>query len=364
MKKNMRRVISVLLVLLLVMSMAVTAFAQTNYTFYNIDYSTGEPQQVKSFSIEADEIEKGDLICDDEFNAEYQIYNCKGDVLVDILSDVSFVFNVYDFNIDTFSCSNMYLPEGYNNHDSWTDEEHKAGNYYLLESPGIYMVESLVKDGFAEQLILVVEEDEGDPSINDKPVSEVPKSFSDIPSSHWAHDAIMEMVTMGILKGATLPDANGIATFNAGGQMKYAEFLAVMTRMIYPDVDIDYAGYADEGWYMPFYYAALDMELVFEGEVTKAQLMQPMTREQMARVLVRTGMIIGTVSGEVGYTDFPDIYAVGDEYFESVAMAYGEGLLCGVDSKGTFNPKGTLTRAEAAMVCFRLLDYSARKLPA
>ncbi|MBR5228346.1 MAG: S-layer homology domain-containing protein, partial [Firmicutes bacterium] len=191
----------------------------------------------------------------------------------------------------------------------------------------------------------------------------VPLSFSDIPPGHWAYDAIMEMVSINMFKGMTEPDANGVALFGESDPMTYVQFLAVMTRLLYPSVDEDYSFAAEEGWFMPYYYAALDFGLIEYNEVAVADLNKPMTREQMARVLVRSGILFGTVTGETGYTDFPDVDKVGDEYFEAVAIAYGEGLLCGVDAAGTFNPQGTLTRAQAAMVCYRLLDSSTRVLP-
>ncbi|MBN7774150.1 S-layer homology domain-containing protein [Clostridium aminobutyricum] len=42
--------------------------------------------------------------------------------------------------------------------------------------------------------------------------------------------------------------------------------------------------------------------------------------------------------------NIPDYYSIRSRY--GVREAYSNGILCGVDKSGTFNPQGTLTRAE------------------
>lgn len=360
MKKNMSRVLSVILVLVMVLSMTVTVFAQTTVTYDGMDYSTGEPVMTHIFTITADTIvERDESLTPPWGGMEFPVLECEGKVIATVLSDMVYYYALNDFNPVTCENGEMYLPEGYSSYDEWYNEDDFTGATYVITEPGIYLLSVMDKE-FEYPIVLDVKESAA-PS---KPVTpEIPSAFSDIPDTHYAHDAIMEMVGIGMFKGATAPDANGVATFNARGQMKYGEFLAVMTRLLMPDVENDFAGAEKEGWMMPYYYGALAAGILYEDDIDPKDLGKPMTREEMAKILVRTGMMFGSVTGEVGYTDFPDIYNVGDEYFEYVAMAYGEGLLCGVDSKGTFNPKGTLSRADAALVCYRLLDYGARVAP-
>ena len=55
-----------------------------------------------------------------------------------------------------------------------------------------------------------------------------------------------------------------------------------------------------------------------------------------------------------------DFAEVTEEYQNYVQKAYTKGILTGVDTKGTFDPDGTLTRAQAATVLYRVINSSAR----
>ena len=53
----------------------------------------------------------------------------------------------------------------------------------------------------------------------------------------------------------------------------------------------------------------------------------------------------------------PDYNKISTQYKDSVVKAYSMGLIAGTDSKGTFNPYGTLNRAQASTVIYRLIGY-------
>lgn len=56
-----------------------------------------------------------------------------------------------------------------------------------------------------------------------------------------------------------------------------------------------------------------------------------------------------------------DYGAVNEAYQEYVRACFALGLLQGVDAQGSFQPSGTLTRAQAATVIYRLVDSGSRK---
>jgi len=63
--------------------------------------------------------------------------------------------------------------------------------------------------------------------------------FSDVPSSHWAYDAILEAYEDGVVQG-TGHNVDGAVIFNPGGKVTIAQFNAILTRAFYPK-EIKYA---------------------------------------------------------------------------------------------------------------------------
>ena len=186
--------------------------------------------------------------------------------------------------------------------------------------------------------------------------------FVDVPSSHWAYKPIMNMVNKGIIAGTTTP-VNGVGTFSPDTPMTRAQFITVVTRYLYPN-DLKTVKVAPgSAWYAGNYDVAVDKGLIYEHEFSSdgAIMNQSMTRQEMAMVLVRAMDALGEdTTDKISKNRIPDYNQVGTHYRDYVRVAYKEGLICGTDSAGTFNPTGTLTRAQAATVLNRLIDPSTR----
>lgn len=114
-------------------------------------------------------------------------------------------------------------------------------------------------------------------------------------------------------------------------------------------------------WAQPFIDTAISEGLVVKGEI--ADYKRPLTREQMARIIVRTTLKVDAkpdgkydqyIIGKVN-----DYYAITDGLKQYVLDGYKLGLIAG--SNNSFNPKDTLTRAEAAAVIIRFLDVTERR---
>ncbi len=189
-------------------------------------------------------------------------------------------------------------------------------------------------------------------------------TFSDVQEGSWYYDAVMAMTAKGILSGTTTP-VNGVGTYNPNGIMSRSEFLTVVTRMFYND-DINAIKDMDGAvWYAKYYMVALDKGLIKENEMDSQDLNKGCTRQEMAMIMVRA---LKNAKGEtadrlVSTSKIADWNSIGTYYRNYVREAYSMGLLSGVDTKGTFNPKGTLTRAEAAVVAYRMMEKSTRSTP-
>lgn len=190
------------------------------------------------------------------------------------------------------------------------------------------------------------------------------KSFSDVPSYHWAGNPIAHMVELGMFTGTTKPDANGVGTFSPDATMTRAQFVTVVTRYLYRD---ELAAIADAHknsglWYSANYEAAVNNGLITASEFTQADMNKPMTRQEMAMVLVRATEALGQYPSQlISSLRIADYNDIGSYYKNYVQKCYSMGMLCGVDDRGTFKPEGTLTRAQAATVLYRLVDPEKRQ---
>ncbi len=183
-------------------------------------------------------------------------------------------------------------------------------------------------------------------------------SFSDVPKSYWGYSAITEMTKRGLFSGTT-EAVNGVGTFEPEAPMTRAAFITVMMRELYPD-DIKNAESGSK-WWSPYYDIAIENGILKNGELENGKLDQPMTREEMSMVLVRCAKQKGEVVGKlVSDAQIADYSTISEEFKVYVKECFSMGLIGGVDTKGTFSPKGTLNRAAAATVIYRLVDHSQR----
>ena len=190
------------------------------------------------------------------------------------------------------------------------------------------------------------------------------RSFSDVPSTHWGHAAIMDMVEKGMFAGTSTP-VNGIGTFSPNVTMTRGEFIAVVTRGLYQEQLDAMENPNPNLWYAKNYYAAVENGIITKAEFSLSDMTKPMSRQEMALVSVRACEKSGdkTKYTLVEPSAIADYNTVGSAYREAVRTAYSKGLIAGTDKKGSFTPKGTLTRAEAATVLYRMVEPSARVMP-
>lgn len=179
------------------------------------------------------------------------------------------------------------------------------------------------------------------------------RAFSDVPSSRWSHDAIMDMVKIGMFTGTTSP-VNGIGTFNPAGTMTRAQFLAVVTRYLYQDELKSMA--SGNLWYDNNYNIAVEKGLISKSEFRYEDMNNDITRQEMALIAVRAAKALGQKAPETVRTDKIADYDTVDAYYkEYVLEAFSMGLISGYDDIGTFGPKDTLTREQGAMIAYRLV---------
>ena len=165
-------------------------------------------------------------------------------------------------------------------------------------------------------------------------------------TGHWAEDDIRELVALGAITG--YPDGY----YRPEGTITRAEFSSVLRGALgleeVPGTFFsDTIGHWGEGRIEALIRAGvIDTHLYGEHYHPDG----PITREEIAMMTVR---MLGNITGATEIP-FADENQVGAGYEVYVAEAYARGIIRGYPD-GTFRPKGTATRAEAAVMAIRAL---------
>lgn len=178
------------------------------------------------------------------------------------------------------------------------------------------------------------------------------KYFSDVCQGNWAYSAITAMSENGILAG--YPDG----TFQPNNTVTYGQFIK-MAMIAATNEDI---GNSSTGnWAASYYNQAVELKYFGKTNIQLDQLNSKMPRCDMA-------LIISNILGDTKIENYDkleqsisDVDAKTKNDYD-IIKSYASGILTGY-SDGTFKPNGTLTRAEAVTVIYRLVDESKRVLP-
>lgn len=183
-------------------------------------------------------------------------------------------------------------------------------------------------------------------------------TFTDVPESHWAYSTISAAVDAGLFKGTSE------TTFDPDSSITRAEFITVIMRAVASDVDISAT---TEDWWSGSYYAAIDIGILEEYNPSSGanyyyhQMTDDMSRQEMATALANAMTYTGeTLKDDISSSRIPDFADLTTSHRAGVLLAYSNGLLAGVDDKGNFAPRDTLTRAQACTVLMRLIDANQR----
>ena len=188
-------------------------------------------------------------------------------------------------------------------------------------------------------------------------------TFNDIPTSHWSYNYVQTAAQNGWVNGV------GNGKYNPNGNVTAAEWYTMALRMAYGKDTLDSVEvpanelYANKWYAKTMEYAIDELLFVYSGGVTGSTVGQVMTdmesnisREKMAASIWNILKDYGYKAGDLSAVSIPDMGTVNQGYQYGVKVAYSTGILQGVDSTGKFDPKASMTRAQAATVLCRLYD--------
>lgn len=186
-------------------------------------------------------------------------------------------------------------------------------------------------------------------------------SFSDVKPGDWYYETVMAMTKEGLFAGKG-DIVDGVGVFAPKDTMSRAEFITVVSRILYPDAPIETV---EGGPWWHGYYKQLTDAGIIDHNVFNGQMDVEITRQEMAYVAIQAlkarGENINVISREIAMRKIPDFNKVGTGYQTFVGQAYSEGIICGMDDRGTFKPDVTLDRASAATVLYRIINEDSRQ---
>lgn len=167
--------------------------------------------------------------------------------------------------------------------------------------------------------------------------------FSDVPSDHWAYEAVMKVADAGVIKGT------GNGAFSPEDKLTAEMFIVLVGRVVFPDVKAEGAD-----WSGPYVAEAKAKGLLTGTNVTDANLKGDISRYDMAVILAKCAEILKVNAAKADSSKVTDYGDIPNRYTDAVLIAYGSGLIRG-DQNGSFNGGNSMTRQEAATVMDRLL---------
>lgn len=171
------------------------------------------------------------------------------------------------------------------------------------------------------------------------PAQAADNRFTDVPDSHWAHDAIEYVVDEGLFAGTSE------TTFNPEGTMTRAMLWVVLARMD----DVNTNASSGEVWYQP----GLDWA-VENGISDGTNPNNNITREQFAAMLYRYAENAGEdiTADTAELNKFIDTINISSYALQPLAWAVENGIVSGTSSD-TISPAGNATRAQVATMLMR-----------
>lgn len=194
-------------------------------------------------------------------------------------------------------------------------------------------------------------------------VLEYSKSYTDLPTGHWAATAIKRLTALHLIQGVSKD------RFAPDQAVTRAEFTSMLVRALklseagagMKASATDTATFADvpsSEWFAEDIALAVRAGLVKGKSETAFAPDQPITRQEMAVIIIRAYEYAAGKRAAESLAPFADLAGVPAWAQAAIGQAYGLGLLKG-HSPAAFGPSGNGTRAQSAQLIWNLIS----KLP-
>lgn len=184
----------------------------------------------------------------------------------------------------------------------------------------------------------------------EEPETEVPAgTFTDIANVDWAKESIEALAAKGVING------KGDGKFAPDDSVTREEFVKIIIGafdLLNDDAKADFGDVDASRWSYAFIATANELGIV-TGDGASFNPTGAMSRQDMAVVIYRTAEKLGLeLLGNV--EDFADSAEFADYAKDAIKALTASGVVNGMGD-GTFSPKTTVTRAQAAKVIYGLM---------
>lgn len=182
------------------------------------------------------------------------------------------------------------------------------------------------------------------------PVVNNSREFADIDNVTWAKTAILSMAEKGIIAG----DEKG--NFNPNNFVTREEFvkmLVVAAGMHKQDAKCTFDDVKDGAWYSSYVASAYNNKLVYGTSEEIFGVGTNITRQDMAVMCYRAAQNANKLNKVRDSVQFADEANIKDYAKSAIASLYEAGAINGIGDN-LFDPTGTATRAQAAVMIYNL----------
>ena len=166
--------------------------------------------------------------------------------------------------------------------------------------------------------------------------------------NHWAENEIVTLASDGIINGV------GDKMFEPNRTITRAEFVTLTVKAfnLTETTESSFNDVNDTDWFSTYVKRALKAGIISDD--TSFRPNDAVSREEMVKIIVGAWLLENEEPQWINISDFNDKEQISDWAVDYVNTAVTLGLVKGDDNKN-FNPKNGTTRAEAAVVLYRLL---------
>lgn len=196
-----------------------------------------------------------------------------------------------------------------------------------------------------------------------KPVENKPdtkddeKTFYDLDGFEWAKDYINSLSSKKVINGF------GDGTFKPGNKVTREEFVKMLVTAfdLEGDTDLKFKDVDSTHWAYEYIKKAVSAGVVNGISDTEFGINTAISRQDMAVMAYRAAKKVGKLNNiEPDKNNFSDESDIADYAKDAIAYMKSAGIINGV-GENMFNPLGTATRAETAVVISKIIDGGAQR---
>lgn len=181
--------------------------------------------------------------------------------------------------------------------------------------------------------------------------------FTDLDGFEWAKAYIQTLNSKGIINGF------GDGTFRPGDKVTREEFVKMLVTAfdLEGDTDLKFKDVDSTHWAYEYIKKAVSAGVVNGISDTEFGINTAISRQDMAVMAYRAAKKVGKLNNiEPDKNNFSDESDIADYAKDAIAYMKSAGIINGV-GENMFNPLGTATRAETAVVISKIIDGGAQR---